>query len=279
MKIGYTGWTWFLNEYTDPSTFGTFYKKYFEQFCLEASNLGYETIENFSFLADYYKDEADVLKEQFERYGLKFENLYFYFSNDFDADVEKAKGYIEFMKKIGAHYMNMQGFMWKDTPFIRPTDRDGVMEYARLANTVGKMCAEAGIKACMHPHMNTLVFKEDQIDLFMENTDPQYVYLCMDTAHTTLAGMHAPTFAKKWDKRMGYVHLKDIDPNENAHPEWPMKRFLPLGYGCVDFKGVVEALKEEGYDGILCVELDYQPVCNYKSAMDSRNYIRNVLGM
>ncbi len=279
MKIGYTGWTWFLNEYTDPSTFGTFYKKYFEQFCLEASNLGYETIENFSFLADYYKDEADVLKEQFERYGLKFENLYFYFSNDFDADVEKAKGYIEFMKKIGAHYMNMQGLMWKDTPFIRPTDRDGVMEYARLANTVGKMCAEAGIKACMHPHMNTLVFKEDQIDLFMENTDPQYVYLCMDTAHTTLAGMHAPTFAKKWGKRMGYVHLKDIDPNENAHPEWPMKRFLPLGYGCVDFKGVVEALKEEGYDGILCVELDYQPVCNYKSAMDSRNYIRNVLGM
>ena len=279
MKIGYTGWTWFLNEYTDPSTFGTFYKKYFEQFCLEASNLGYETIENFSFLADYYKDEADVLKEQFERYGLKFENLYFYFSNDFDADVEKAKGYIEFMKKIGAHYMNMQGLMWKDTPFIRPTDRDGVLEYARLANTVGKMCAEAGIKACMHPHMNTLVFKEDQIDLFMENTDPQYVYLCMDTAHTTLAGMHAPTFAKKWGKRMGYVHLKDIDPNENAHPEWPMKRFLPLGYGCVDFKGVVEALKEEGYDGILCVELDYQPVCNYKSAMDSRNYIRNVLGM
>ena len=279
MKIGYTGWTWFLNEYTDPSTFGTFYKKYFEQFCLEASNLGYETIENFSFLADYYKDEADVLKEQFERYGLKFENLYFYFSNDFDADVEKAKGYIEFMKKIGAHYMNMQGLMWKDTPFIRPTDRDGVMEYARLANTVGKMCAEAGIKACMHPHMNTLVFKEDQIDLFMENTDPQYVYLCMDTAHTTLAGMHAPSFAKKWGKRMGYVHLKDIDPNENAHPEWPMKRFLPLGYGCVDFKGVVEALKEEGYDGILCVELDYQPVCNYKSAMDSRNYIRNVLGM
>ena len=279
MKIGYTGWTWFLNEYTDPSTFGTFYKKYFEQFCLEASNLGYETIENFSFLADYYKDEADVLKEQFERYGLKFENLYFYFSNDFDADVEKAKGYIEFMKKIGAHYMNMQGFMWKDTPFIRPTDRDGVMEYARLANTVGKMCAEAGIKACMHPHMNTRVFREDQIDLFMEITDPQYGYLCMDTAHTTLAGMHAPTFAKKWGKRMGYVHLKDIDPNENAHPEWPMKRFLPLGYGCVDFKGVVEALKEEGYDGILCVELDYQPVCNYKSAMDSRNYIRNVLGM
>ena len=52
MRIGYTGWTWFLNEVTDPSTYATNYKKYFEQFLLEVSNLGYETVENFSFLAD-----------------------------------------------------------------------------------------------------------------------------------------------------------------------------------------------------------------------------------
>ena len=173
----------------------------------------------------YVTAEEKELMEQVNRYGLKFENLYFYFSNDAEKDLEKAKGYIEFMKRIGAHSMNMQGVMWKDTPFIRPTDRSGVLEYAALADKIGKMCAEAGIKACMHPHMNTLVFQEEQVDLFMEHTDPRYVYLCMDTAHTTLAGMHAPNFAKKWGKRMGYVHLKDVDPDENAHPEWPMKRF------------------------------------------------------
>ena len=173
MKIGYTGWTWFLNEVTDPGTFTTNYKKYFEQFLLEVSNLGYETVENFSFLADYYKGQEEELLEQVNRYGLKFENLYFYFSDDPEKDVEKAKEYIKFMVKIGARYMNMQGVMWKDTPFMRPTDRDGIMKYASLADTIGKMCAEAGIKACMHPHMNTLVFTEEQIDLFMENTDPQ----------------------------------------------------------------------------------------------------------
>ena len=54
MRIGYTGWTWFLNEVNDPSTFATNYQKYFEQFLKEAADLGYETIENFSFLADYY---------------------------------------------------------------------------------------------------------------------------------------------------------------------------------------------------------------------------------
>ena len=49
MRIGYTGWTWFLNEVTDPSTYATNYKKYFEQFLLEVSNLGYETVENSVF--------------------------------------------------------------------------------------------------------------------------------------------------------------------------------------------------------------------------------------
>lgn len=277
MRIGYTGWTWFLNEVNDPSTFATNYQKYFEQFLKEAADLGYETIENFSFLADYYMGQEKELKELVDRYGLKFENLYFYFSNDAEKDLEKAKQYLDFMQKIDAHYMNMQGVMWKDTPFLRPIDREGILRYAELANKIGRMCTERGIKACMHPHMNTLVFQEDQVDLFMENTDPDHVYMCMDTAHTTLAGMDAPRFAKKWGKRMGYVHLKDVDPNPDAHPEWPMKRFLPLGYGCVDFKGVVQALREEGYDDILCVELDYQPVCCYKSAMDSRNYIHNVL--
>lgn len=277
MRIGYTGWTWFLNEVNDPSTFATNYQKYFEQFLKEAADLGYETIENFSFLADYYMGQEKELKELVEHYGLKFENLYFYFSNDAEKDLEKAKKYLEFMQKIDAHYMNMQGVMWKDTPFLRPTNRDGILRYAELANQIGRLCKASGIKACMHPHMNTLVFEEDQVDLFMENTDPEHVYLCMDTAHTTLAGMDAPKFAKKWGKRMGYVHLKDVDPDQNAHPEWPMKRFLPLGYGCVDFKGVVQSLREEGYDDILCVELDYQPVCCYKSAMDSRDYIHNVL--
>ena len=129
----------------------------------------------------------------------------------------------------------------------------------------------------MHPHANTALFHQDEIDLFMANTDPEYVFLCVDTAHTTLAGMDAPAFIRQYGKRVGYMHLKDIDPDASLNPEWPMKRFRPLGYGCVDFKGVVDELKNAGYDGILCVELDYQPVCNYRSAQISREYLHNVL--
>ena len=56
-----------------------------------------------------------------------------------------------------------------------------------------------------------------------------------------------------------------------------MSRFRPLGYGTIDFKGVYKVLKQGNYDGVICVELDNPPICNYKAAMDSRNYLRNVL--
>jgi len=58
-----------------------------------------------------------------------------------------------------------------------------------------------------------------------------------------------------------------------------MHRFRPLGYGTIDFKGVYNVLKNNGYDGVICVELDNPPVCNYKAAMDSRIYLRNVIGI
>jgi inosose dehydratase len=131
----------------------------------------------------------------------------------------------------------------------------------------------------MHPHANTNLFREEEIDYFLEKTDPKYVYLCIDTAHTVIAGMDPVKAFTKYVGRMGYVHLKDVDPDVNVDPEWPMARFLPLGMGTVDFKGVYNALKKGGYDGVLCVELDKQPVCNYKSAMVSRQYIHNVLGL
>ena len=196
-----------------------------------------------------------------------------------EISYEEAKKYLEFMKAVDAHYMNMQGVMWTDTPYQRPTNKEQILSYARLSDKIGRLCKEYGVKACMHPHANTAVFTKEQIDLYMENTNPEYVFLCIDTAHTTLAGIDAPELVREYGKRIGYMHLKDIDPDETLNTEWPMKRFRPLGCGCVNFKGVVNELRNAGYDDILCVELDYQPVCNYRSAQISREYIHNVLGL
>lgn len=272
MRIGYTGWTWLVNHKDN-------YQWEFEQFLKEVADLGYECVENFAFISDYFDNDALKLKGLLDRYGLELVNMYQHFSDEPEKDYENALRYVDFMKHVGVKYLNMQGVMWEEPPLDRPTDAERIRMYAELSNLIGRLCKENGMVAVYHPHACTPVYTEEQIELFLQLSDPEYVYLCLDTAHTTLSGMDPVRAFEKFLPRLGYVHLKDVDPDKTVHPEWPMKRFCALGTGTVDFKGIVKVLRNGGYDGVLCVELDNPKVCNYKSAMISRRYIHDVLGM
>ncbi|MGI6150314.1 MAG: TIM barrel protein [Firmicutes bacterium] len=272
MRVGYTGWTWLINHEDN-------HKWEFEQFLKEVSDLGYEVVENFAFITKYFDNDADEVKALLDKYNLEMVNLYLHYSEDPEADYANAVKYVDFMKKIGATYLNLQAVMWSDPPNDRPMDEKAILAYAELSNRIGRLCRDNGMVACFHPHANTAIYKEEEIDLFLEKTDPELVSLCLDTAHTYLAGMDCVQAFAKYADRIAYVHFKDVDPDERVHPEWPMLRFRPLGYGTIDFKGVYKVLKERGYDGVICVELDKPPVCNYKAAMDSRAYLHNVLGL
>jgi len=85
----------------------------------------------------------------------------------------------------------------------------------------------------------------------------------------------------QYGSRIAYMHLKDVDPVALAKAKGreKMASFRALGLGTVNFKGVKEALEEEGFDGVLCVELDRPAICNYNSAEISRIYLKNVLGL
>jgi len=266
MKIAYTGWTWFV---------GGNEKKEFEQFLKEAKDTGYDVAENFSFISRFFDNNAEEVDALLKKYGIEMANLYLHYSGDDEADYQKATSTIDFMKKIGSTYMNLQGVMWEGDPF-RPQDSESIKKIAALSNRIGALCKENGIVACFHPHCNTDVFTEADLDLFCACTDPALVGLCLDTAHTTIAGMDAEKAFDKFGDRIVYVHLKDVDPDPEKAP---MARFSTLGYGTVDFRGALRSLRKHGYDGVLCVELDNPEVCNYKSARDSRAFIRNTLGL
>ena len=271
MRIAYTGWTWLVNHQDN-------YQWEFEQFLREVADLGYQAVENFAFITKYFDNDAAAVKAMLDKYGLEMANLYEHFSDDDEADYQSAVQYVAFMKGIGATYLNLQGVMWRDKPLDRPTDEATIRRYAALSNRIGKLCRDNGCVACFHPHANTAVYTQAQIDLFLQETDPALVTLCLDTAHTTLAGMDAVQAVTRYVSRIGYMHLKDVIPDPAFDLEWPMNRFCELGVGTVDFRGVHKALQAGGYDGVLCVELDRRPVCNYKSAMISRRYLHDVLG-
>ena len=270
MKIAYTGWTWLIN-HKDNEKFEL------EQSFKECKYLGYDYVENFAFITKFFNDEPDELIDMMRRNGVQLVNLYGHFSDDAEKDYATCTAQIDFMAKIGAQWYNCQGSCWNEPPFERPLDEAKVKMYADLCNRLGEYAKDKGITVCFHPHANSAVFSEDQIDYFLANTDPTLVTLCLDTAHTTIAHMDAVEAFKKYVPRIGYVHLKDVDPNDLNGPHGPMGSFRALGLGTIDYKGVLNALREGGFDGVMCVELDRPEVCNYNSAEISRKYIKNVL--
>lgn len=72
---------------------------------------------------------------------------------------------------------------------------------------------EHGVRQMLHPHADAHVDREDRIERFLELTDPATVSLCLDTGHVAYAGGDNRAIVAKHPHRIGYVHLKSIDPD------------------------------------------------------------------
>lgn len=277
MKIAYTCWTWMR---LGPNPTQELAHELFEQSVKEVAHLGYDCVENFAFIADYFPDPK-VAKDICDKYNLPLVNVYGHFTGDAAVDVPKAKAQLDFLHAVGGEWFNCQHGGYKEAPYDRPLDKEAVRNIANISQEVGRYAKSLGITLCFHPHAGTLVFTRDQIDFFAENTDPQYVSFCIDTAHTTIADICPKDLARAYKDRIAFIHLKDVDPafKDAADARAKMGFFHALGLGTVDFRGFVNVLKEGGYDGVLCVELDRPEICNFRSAQVSREYIKNALGM
>lgn len=277
MKIAYTAWTWLQDEYNNWEPMSQRPKRDFEQSLRDLHDCGYKYLEDFNIVEEIYRNDVDEIAELLKKYDMEFVNLYNYFTHDFEHDVDVTKKCLTFMDKLGIRMMNIEPPRKNPGQVIGESD---ILELARKCDELGKLCAQAGVGLYLHPHWGTYIEREDQIDFLLEHTSRDYVNLCLDTAHTTLCGMDP---AKLFNKYLGmgvvkYIHLKDINGDPDSYPEYPPRRFRALGYGIVDFVAVQKVLQKHGYDGVLCVELDFNRVNNYDSAKRSRQYIHDVLG-
>ena len=277
MKIAYTGWTWMLVG-RDPEVA----KRALEASFRECKFLGYDYVENFAFISDFFPDNPRELVEMQKRNGVELVNLYGHFMFDEEAAIETGKKQMKFLSEVGGKWYNCQnGGFGDDGPPERPTDTKMVDAMCRIGNALGEYGKSVGVTLCFHPHYNTCVFSQGDIDYFAANTNPDFVSFCVDTAHTTLAGIDPCGLIKQLGNRVAFMHLKDVDTYalSKAVGAEKMGSFRALGLGTVDFPAVKGALEEIGYDGFLCVELDRPAICNYNSAEFSRKYLKLALGL
>ena len=81
--------------------------------------------------------------------------------------------------------------------------------YSRL----GKIMAdEFGLSLDFHSHADSHVGTQEQIERFLQDTDPDAVSLCLDTGHVSYYDGDNVEIIRKFPERIGYVHLKQVDP-------------------------------------------------------------------
>lgn len=83
---------------------------------------------------------------------------------------------------------------------------DGHSELGRV------LAEEFGVGQMFHPHADAHVESENSIDRFLELTDPATVSLCLDTGHVAYGGGDNRAIVARHPDRIGYVHLKSVDP-------------------------------------------------------------------
>jgi len=168
-------------------------------------------------------------------------------------------------------------------------DEDGWRVFAAGAEELARRVRdEAGIRTVIHPHLGTLVETGLEVRELLRRTDPALLGLCLDTGHWRFGTGEDPVDAvREFGSRIWHVHFKDADPAvmaESRRLGWHGLEatghgvFCELGRGCVDFPGVLAALRETGYDGWVVVEQDILPGMGDPKASAGRNreYLRSI---
>ena len=70
-----------------------------------------------------------------------------------------------------------------------------------------------------HSHADSHVGYQHEIERFLETTDPEYVNLCLDTGHVAYYGGDSLELIARYPDRIGYLHLKQVDPEIVAQVE------------------------------------------------------------
>jgi inosose dehydratase len=63
-----------------------------------------------------------------------------------------------------------------------------------------------------HSHADSHVGYQRDVERFLNDSDPQYVNLCLDTGHIAYYGGDSVELINKYPDRIGYLHLKQVDP-------------------------------------------------------------------
>lgn len=242
--------------------------------CLrEARAAGFEGIE----MGNKFPRDAATLAPLLESHDLSLVSGWYsghLLKRDAAAEFDAMGPHLALLKAMGCEQIifaetsnaihGRQDIPLSQSPSLTPSE---MTAFAGRVSEVAERVRDAGLQLAYHHHAGTVVETEAETDAFMEAAGDA-VGLLLDTGHAVLAGADPVALARRYAARITHVHCKDLRPEILVEVRAQDLSFLDAviagiftvpGDGCVDFAGVLGALRAPRYQGWLVVEAEQDP--------------------
>lgn len=266
---------------TAPDSWGVWFPSDPEQlpadrFLREVAEAGYEAIELGPY--GYLPTDPDELRAALEPLGLSvlagtvFSRLHQ--PDSWDFTWKQVTDVAALTRAMGGEHIVVIPAMYRDEKTgvdLEPSTLTAE-QWALLTGQTDELgrriLEEYGLKVQFHPHAESHVGYQRDVERFLESTDPAFVNLCLDTGHIAYYEGDSVELITRYPERIGYVHLKQVDPAvmrvvREQNVVWPeavrMGAMTEPPLGVPDMPPVLEALAGLGRDISGIIEHDLYP--------------------
>ncbi|MET7935079.1 sugar phosphate isomerase/epimerase [Streptomyces sp. NPDC005322] len=166
-----------------------------------------------------------------------------------DATWEHVSQVAELTRAMNAKHLVVIPSFWRDDKTAEliepPTLTAG--QWRHLATGMERLGREVreryGLEIVVHPHADTHIDTEENVARFLDATDSDLVNLCLDTGHYAYCGGDSVKLIETYGERIGYLHLKQVDPAilaDVVKNEIPFGPAVQRGVMCEPPNGVPE---------------------------------------
>jgi inosose dehydratase len=188
------------------------------RFLDEVAEAGYRWIELGPY--GYLPTDLDRLRIELERRELGVTGTFVMFHFEDPKAWEERRSEVrrtcETLKALGAQYLilidDVYTNLFTGQPLVPAALDDAAWgTLIDTSNRIGEVAVEHGLRPVLHPHAETHVEYEDQIERFLADADSA-LGLCLDVGHHAYRGGDPVAFFRRYHDRIPYLHLKSVDP-------------------------------------------------------------------
>jgi len=155
-------------------------------------------------------------------------------------------------RRLGADVMRIVASSLKFRFEPHAPQIEAVVKMLKASVTIAR---DHGVVLALENHID---YTSAEILEILERVGSDWLKVNFDTGNTLRMMENPVAAARRLGPHTVATHTKDLDACRHVPPEeWYFFSSVPVGTGLIDMPGVVKALQESGYTGVLAVETDH----------------------